>query len=46
MTTSIRLLYADDEPSLLSITGITIRESGEPGKGPLFEMMVPKGAWK
>ena len=46
MTTSIRLLYVDDEPSLLSLTGITIRESGEPGKGARFEMMVPEGAWK
>jgi K+-sensing histidine kinase KdpD len=30
----------------LSITGITIRETGEPGKGARFEMMVPKGAWR
>jgi len=46
MTTSIRLLYVDDEPSLLSIPGITIRETGEPGKCARFEMTVPKGAWK
>ena len=46
MTTSIRLLYVDDEPSLLSLTGITISETGEPGKGARFEMMVPKGASK
>jgi len=28
------------------ITGITINESGEPGKGARFEMTVPKGAWQ
>ena len=31
---------------ILDITGITIRETGEPGKGARFEMAVPKGAWK
>jgi PAS domain S-box-containing protein len=31
---------------ILSITGITIRESGEAGKGVRFEMTVPKGAWR
>ena len=31
---------------ILDITGITIRETGEPGKGARFEMMVPKGAWR
>jgi PAS domain S-box-containing protein len=31
---------------ILDITGITIRESGEPGKGARFEMTVPKGAWR
>jgi PAS domain S-box-containing protein len=31
---------------ILSITGITIRETGEPGKGVRFEMVVPKGAWR
>jgi PAS domain S-box-containing protein len=31
---------------ILSITGITIRETGEPGKGARFEMTVPKGMWK
>ncbi|MEI7649759.1 MAG: response regulator [Methanomicrobiales archaeon] len=31
---------------ILSITGITIKETGEPGKGARFEMAVPKGAWK
>jgi PAS domain S-box-containing protein len=30
---------------ILDITGITIRESGEPGVGARFEMTVPKGAW-
>ena len=29
---------------ILSITGITIRENGEPGKGARFEMTVPKRA--
>jgi signal transduction histidine kinase len=31
---------------ILSITGITIRETGEPGRGARFEMSVPKGAWR
>ncbi|MDO9549834.1 MAG: PAS domain S-box protein [Methanoregula sp.] len=31
---------------ILSITGITIRETGEPGKGARFEMVVPKGTWR
>ena len=31
---------------ILSITGITIHENGEPGKGARFEMTVPKGAWR
>ena len=31
---------------ILSITGITIRETGEPGKGARFEMTVPKGMWR
>ena len=31
---------------ILSITGITIRETGEPGKGARFEMTVPKEAWR
>ena len=29
---------------ILSITGITITETSEPGKGARFEMVVPKGA--
>jgi len=28
------------------LTGITIHENGEPGKGARFEMTVPKGAWR
>ncbi len=31
---------------ILSITGITIKETGEPGKGARFAMAVPKGAWR
>ena len=31
---------------ILDITGITIRETGEPGKGARFEIAVPKGAWR
>jgi signal transduction histidine kinase len=31
---------------ILSITGITIRESGELGKGARFEITVPKGAYR
>jgi signal transduction histidine kinase len=31
---------------ILSITGITIAETGEPGKGARFEMTVPKGAYR
>jgi PAS domain S-box-containing protein len=31
---------------ILTITGITIRESGEPGKGARFEITVPKGMWR
>lgn len=30
---------------ILSITGITIRETGEPGKGARFAITVPQGAW-
>lgn len=31
---------------IFDITGITIREAGEPGKGARFEMLVSKGAWR
>lgn len=31
---------------ILDITGITIRETGEPGKGARFEMTMPKGMWR
>ncbi len=31
---------------ILDITGITIKETGEPGKGARFEMTVPKEAWR
>jgi len=31
---------------ILVVTGITIRETGEPGKGARFEMLVPAGAYR
>jgi len=31
---------------ILDITGITIRETGEPGTGARFEMTIPKGMWR
>ena len=31
---------------ILSITKITITETGEPGKGARFEILVPDGAWR
>ena len=31
---------------ILRITGMTIRETGEPGKGARFEMTVPNGAYR
>jgi signal transduction histidine kinase len=31
---------------ILAITGITIRENGEPGKGARFEMLVPKAGFR
>ncbi|ACL17223.1 PocR ligand-binding domain-containing protein [Methanosphaerula palustris] len=31
---------------ILDITGITIRETGEPGEGARFEMIVPRGGYR
>ncbi len=31
---------------ILAITGITIRETGEIGKGARFEIALPEGAWR
>jgi signal transduction histidine kinase len=31
---------------ILSVTGITIRETGVPGKGARFEMYIPKGTYR
>ena len=31
---------------ILSITAITIQETGEPGKGARFEILVPEGDWR
>lgn len=31
---------------ILAITDITINETGEPGKGARFEIVVPEGAWR
>jgi PAS domain S-box-containing protein len=31
---------------ILAITGMTIRETGEPGKGARFEITVPKGSYR
>jgi signal transduction histidine kinase len=31
---------------ILAITGIVIQETGEPGKGARFEMIIPKGMWR
>lgn len=42
--TSVRSLFFVRE--ILDITGITICETGEPGKGARFEMTVPKGMWR
>jgi len=41
---SVRSLFFVRE--ILDITGITIHETGEPGKGARFEMTVPKGAYR
>ena len=32
--------------TILGITGMTIRENGEPGKGARFEILVPKGGFR
>ena len=44
ITTSVRDLFFVHD--ILEITGITIRETGEPGKGARFEMIVPNGIWR
>jgi signal transduction histidine kinase len=31
---------------ILGITGMTIRETGDPGKGALFEITVPEGVYR
>lgn len=31
---------------ILAMTGIAVRETGEPGKGARFEMLVPEGGWR
>ena len=31
---------------ILAITGITITGTGEPGRGAMFEIMVPKGGYR
>jgi PAS domain S-box-containing protein len=31
---------------ILSLTGITVTENGQPGKGARFELVVPKGVWR
>jgi len=41
---SVRGLFFVRE--ILDITGITIKETGEPGNGVRFEMTVPMGAWR
>ncbi len=41
---SVRGLFFVQE--ILSITGIIIRENGEPGKGTRFEITVPKEVWR
>ncbi len=43
MNTGLGLFLARE---ILSITSITIAETGEPGKGARFEITVPKGAYR
>ncbi len=31
---------------ILSVTGITIQETGEEGKGARFEIRIPRGFWR
>jgi len=31
---------------MLALTGITIKETGEPGKGARFEIMAPREMWR
>jgi PAS domain S-box-containing protein len=31
---------------ILSLTGLSIRETGTPGRGACFEIMVPRGMWR
>ena len=42
--TSIRGLFFVRD--ILDITGLSIKENGEPGKGARFEMTVPEGMWR
>ncbi len=42
-TRSIGLFLARE---ILEITGITIRETGTPGKGARFEIIIPRGAYR
>jgi signal transduction histidine kinase len=42
-TSTRRLIFVRE---ILDITGITIKETGEPGKGARFEMTVPQGAYR
>ena len=41
---SVRGLFFVRE--ILDLTGITIRETGEPGNGARFEIAVPKGMYR
>ena len=34
------------EWEILSLTGMTLRETSEPGKGAKFGIVVPKGGWR
>jgi len=41
--TGLGLFFARE---ILAITGLSIRETGEPGKGARFEILVPDGKWR